>query len=608
MAAKVLTDADIEKLEAAPVLTDEDIASIDSPKPERESRISALNPLGLNPVSGVIGSDPRDIGKGAEDTAFGLVEGFTGGLLKPRKFAQEEMGIESNLLGKTVGFMAGPGRIIRGATAPLMGVKFAGPVLRGATEGALGGAAFPADDLDQRISNAKLGAVIGAPLEAAASGIGAAWKGIQKFRQAKKEMKILDNIKTSLKDKNFELAEQKFNIGESQSQSTAKIDGRIKRLKQAEKEILAKQKSAMDEQMKGLSSQLDSEVQSKAQSIKEPTLKYMRDFKDEWGQQFDEILENADTAEQGLKISELKQIEQETIEELTELGIDPKGPAVSTMSRSVNSFKPSTIIKEVDEEVIDAAGMLSKKKVSTEEIVDDLIRNKDLVNVRRNVRRSLSAQAKRGQYTEEDIAQAIFDRKLGEKLSSTLGDNFGQLNEKYKNFSDLSRFAYKNLRPKASEFEIPGKAIIKKVAQGKADIGQKKAVALLEESTGIKFTGKATDIAKQMEDLKNQRPAKLKATQAKFQRRQAELMAKKRQILDGNKKSSSIVKDAKRSIDEKSLSVDKVIRNIDSEIKANKEILDSMGIGKQIARGVAIGTAQGLVSTLLLKSLLGRKD
>lgn len=573
MASKVLTDEDIAKLDAAPELTDEDISSLDSSKPERESRVSTFNPVGLNPASGVIGANPLDMIQGINKMALALPEGFTGGLLKAKDPKTGESLTEGDVLGKSAGFALGPGKFIRSATAPLQGIKAVGPAVRGSVEGLAGGLAFPAEDLDQRISNAKVGALLGATGEVAVTGLTKAWQGFQKFRQAKQALKQLD--------------QEKFNFkGSLEAEQPQRIQLREQRLRQKEKEIVRVQKAAIDEQIKGLSDQLNKESQAKAQAIKEPTLNYMRSFKDEWGQQFDEVLESADTAEQGIKISELQRIRQETIDELTELGIDPKGPVVRTMNRAVNSFKPSQILKEVDQDVIDSAGLPTKARIQVEESGDDIIRNRDLVNVRRNVRGSLSTQAKRGQYTEEDIAQAIFDQKLGEKLGDTLGERFGELNASYKKFSNLSRFAYKNLRPKASEFEIvPGTSLIKKVANGKANTGEMEAVRQLEEFTGIKFTGKASEISSKMDELKNLKTVKVQEIKTKFQRRQAELSRMKREAGKGNKTK---------------------LRKIDEEIRANREIVESVGLARRIGENLLIGGVSGAIMSMTLGRLLRR--
>lgn len=509
----------------------------------------------------------RDFGRDVASTAVGLVEGATGGLARPAINKIEDfLGVDvpdGNLIGNMAGFVAGPGKLIRGATAPMQGIKFAGPALRGITEGAVGGFVAPTErgkelDVETRVGQAALGMAVGVAGEV----LGAAFSGFGKFMNANKQIKDLS------------LAKEQLRINSGKVDVT-QFDEQIRTLKSSLKDALKVQADSTKSQVQALSKQLKNEAETSAEAIKQPTLRYMREFRDQWGKNFDDLLSGADEA--GLTVKELKQIEDEVLGELRDSGIELTGAPL----RAIKSFSRQITKPEKSATLLNRFG----KPLSSGENLDKVIPNMQVIQAKRSVSGALSSMSKtRGQYTPEDVAGVIFNKKIAQKLENNI-DGLGALNEEYKKFSDLAKFAHKRLGSGRGEFEAPGASLIKNVATGKATKTEISAVTKLEQATGIKFTGKAKSIGTSIEDIQNLSKAQKQATITKFNTQIADLSKKKRDLVT-----------TRKNFKNESLKLDQEILNL-------QKLRDGIAfgsLGKRLAENIAIGLGTGAAVGLFL--------
>ncbi len=192
--------------------------------------------------------EQRSLGSDVASTAAGVVEGFTGGLSRLASPKIEDFlgkrGIdvdipEGNIIGNIGGFILGPGKFIRGATKGLQTLTKAGPVLRGATEGALGGFIAPTQrgkelDIGERTGQSIIGAGLGAIAEPLISLTGS----LIKFNQAGKALNQLRHNKKKITID----AERRINdLGRRQDvirdANTKIVENQKKILEQARKEL-----------------------------------------------------------------------------------------------------------------------------------------------------------------------------------------------------------------------------------------------------------------------------------------------------------------------------------------------------------------------------------
>jgi len=257
---------------------------------------------------------------------------------------------------------------------------------------------------------------------------------------------------------------------------------------------------------------------------------------------------------------------QETIDELVEMGIDPKGPVVRTIRNQIRRFKNPVEQQPMTIQEPGPLGELINKTVMRPVEGKGVVKNLDLIKIKRNVTNSLSSNARSGQFTEQDIAGAIFNSKIADRLSSTVGDRLTELNSAYKDFKDIAEFTYKTFKPRASEYRIAtGSNILKNYALGKTDAGQNKAIALLERETGIKFSKNLESMGKQLEQLKSLQPKKLEAIEGKFSAEIRALEAQKKSLKTGNRQ---------------------LAYDLDKKIKSHRDLLEDMASIRKIGAGI----------------------
>lgn len=514
------------------------------------------------------------------DLAVGGFEGFTGGI--PRNIVQETTGIKiprGNPLTQLAGFIAGPGKLadlaakgiklgsiartsqagIR-AAIPSKAKLFGQPIARGVVGGGVAGALAPQEefDLGTRSMIAVGGGLLGGAIGAASTIIGP----IKIAGRVKNRIKRLNAKKNDLE------AEEVAFLRSGQTEKAKQINNQISNLNKQATKAVKTEKDAIDAQIKVLGKRLNDVSDDAAQNVKEPIFRYMKAFKNDWGNRFDDALENA--PEQGIGAKSLNKIVDDTVDELIELGIDPKGNALASIRNQL-----SRIIKPVQKGV--------------EQLDEQIISNNDLVNIRREVSKSFSQGAKsEGRFDVDDIAGVIFNKRLGAVLDDNV-PRLKELNAEYKKYSDLARFAFKKFKPKSSEFEITsGSNIIKKVVTGKANKGEVAGVNELERVTGLKFTGESREVAKSIQDLQNIKPEKLKQVEVQFAKRVKDLQTQK-EAIESSKRIRTVVKKER-------------LLKINQRIDAYRELQDS--ISGIVKFGLSAASIGGLVGTFsLLRAL-----
>jgi len=550
--------------------------SSDKSRSNSQFNIQGPSAIGTSLLGGIGGLRDELIATGKQTgrDLSGVAEVGTGGLAR---VGAEKLGFdlpEGSLPGKVAGFIVGPGKLIRAATAPLQGIKFAGPLLRGAAEGAISGFIAPTKkgeelNLKTRQSQALIGGAIGAVAEPIVGLV----SGITKFVQSTNKIKELNRAKNLIK-----IGKDTERIGELQGREAVLKEG-LKKVKQGKTQILSEQKEIINSQLKDLSKQLKDEAETQAQNIKKPTLDYMRNFRDAWGDNFDTLLENADDV--GLTVRELKEIEEDVLEELLESGIELKGDSLNSI-RSFTKRAVSGATKEVKAStLLDASGnLIRKSSISFDE--NAVVSNLKVVQAKRAVSQSLSSGAKgQGQFSPDDLAGIIFNKKIASRLEQNI-EGLSGLNHAYKLFSDLAKFVFKRLTPRSSGFEVSqGANLIKRIATGKATKGEILAVKEIEKATGIKFTGKASSIADEMNALRSAPTAKRNSAIIRIESKIAKLNQEKRRLGAGNKK--------------KSLKLDREIQDL-NDIKASVPIGH---LAQRFAGGAALAAGFAAADALI---------
>lgn len=439
---------------------------------------SVLEKFGKAAKQGVEAVGAVQAAKALPETAAGFVEGATAGL--PR------MGIEAafpqidiprgNLQGQIAGFALGPGKLIgaagKAATAGMAG-RIAPKVVAGTLEGALGGLTFPQEGLnaEERITGSLIGGGLGM---IAGAGVGA----FQAFKQSKDARKALQK-----------LAEQEIKFGQTQ---TAKLPAEIREeakfLGQQKNKIVQMEKDALSSQVKELGKQLKEEAEKTAEGIKEPVLTFLKSTREELGASFDDALKNAPNA--GMSVANVKQLVEEVGVDLAESGVETG----------------KTLIGNVQKLLADKAD-------------DAIITNIELQRLKSALNRGTAPGLARGSVTPDDLASISFAKRVTGFLKDTV-PRFRETSQSYADFSDLAKFAYKRLAPKASEYEVgKGASILAKAGSGKLDIGEQKALAALEKGTGIQFTKGVKNIGSKMQELRSLSAEKIAKVEADFAKR-----------------------------------------------------------------------------------------
>ena len=475
-------------------------------------------------------------------TAAGVVEGATAGL--PRMALEKAIpGLEiprGNLQGQIGGFIAGPGKVLNRVGAALRPAgRVAGPAIQGAVEGGLGGALFPQKGLnpEERLIGAALGSGIGLTIGTGIGVFGA-------FKDASIARKAIRAI---------EKQELEFE-GTQQAKLPAEIKEEQAFLGTRKAELIAKEKEAYKMELSALEKRLRAEGDLQAQAIKKPTLEALQTTRKELGGAFDEAL--AEAPNQGLTVGEVRGIANNIADDLVNSGFNADDPAIT---------KLLGFFDESDDAVV--------------------ISNAELMRMKSAINQGNFGRIQGGRVQTSDVAEIKFASELTKYLKETV-PGFERISDAYSKYADLAKFAFKRLNPKGSEFEISkGVGLLKRVADGKLDAGERRAIALLEEKTGISFTKGVKDLQGQIDELGRLSKDKIDDITGTINRRIRELR--------------TTAKLAGQSNQARALAAKK-------EIMAHRELLDSLqGIIINARRvGVGVGVAGGIA---LAGSIFGRK-
>lgn len=389
----------------------------------------------------------------------GLAYGASSGI--PHQIAKEQFDVDipkGGLGGQLAGYVAGPGK-----AAQLAAKRVPTTVGKSIVGGAVSGALMPGQSPQQRLASAGFWGAAGVPLGLT----GKMFQTVAKAIGANRARALL-------------LKQQAGTPLTKEARLPGVLNRLIARAKgQAGKEISAV-KQGRDKISQTLSTELTEQSKRIAPEAQPKILNSIRSFKQSWGDSFDDALEKAYQVSKkspagqrtGITVGDLNEIEREVLGDLTNMGVDFKGKPFGVIRQVIRSLrgKPSKILDQYGKPI----------ETSTQDFLD----LRKVVNARREVNKALSTQAKGGSgYTVEDISATLFNKRLGERLELVVPE-LKSLNAEYKDFMNLSKFAYRTFKPYGGEYSTKtGEGLLRRVSTGKASGSEEAAVTALERGT-----------------------------------------------------------------------------------------------------------------------------
>lgn len=466
----------------------------------------------------------------------GAFEGATLGL--PRIGLQALGGPQlprGSVLGQIAGFAAPNAGLARLGKLAIPSTRALPTISRGMLEGGVGGFIFPQETLGapERGTLALGGAALGAGTGVLSGMLGA----VQRARGARNALQQIETQKL-----NFKLSPQAV--------LPQTISKEIQFLGEQKTALIRQESKATGEQIDILKQAVQKEAETRAGVVKKPLLGYMRNFKEDWGERLGELLRSARGT--GVPKAKVEALADSVVDSLVRSGVDPNTSTVVEIG---------SIIKRLSQS--------KSKQVSYTE----------LMQMRRRINEALSSRARSGAgFSEHDLAGIAFNKSLGDLLKGKV-EGLAPLFNEYAKFSDLSKFVYKNFKPRGTEFElVQGTSFFKRLAEvGKKglDIGERKALAELERRLGIKLGGNVEQLGKQLKQLPKEKAARIGKIQADMEKRIAELRVQQEA--------------AKRANLERSVSIDREIdanQKILSDFRLMRNVLGTLGVTGAAAAGL----------------------
>lgn len=428
--------------------------------------------LGTELVKGRIGSEAKNTLQRTIQGILGFAEGATGGvprgvvegnpldaslagLVGSSGSGREKSGVEvprGSVSGQILGNILVPGNIAKTASEAIKGTNLASILARGATAGGIEGLSVPTEKAfnpKQRLTNAVLGAGVGAAANSAIEGTAKLLKGIKSINESKNKLKALEDEAFKLRDPNSQNAT------------------RLKEI-MAQKELVKSEMSSQLENMKVISQKsLDSieaeianESKNVATSIKPKLSKAMRDFKASWGERWDNALTNSNSS---TRASDVINSIDETVNDL----VARNAPIEGNTMNSLNKLR-------------DKMTALMKESASGLSVEDPIIQNVDLVNELRAVKSSFSKGANSGASRVDDLAGVTFYKNMTDKLKGSI-KGMDELYSEYSKFKDMSDYAYKTFKPQNEKINS-AMNVLKNLGKSEDDlVGIKKVQDFLGE-------------------------------------------------------------------------------------------------------------------------------
>lgn len=549
-----------------------------------KSKLYGAMALGSELIKGRLGAEVKNTGEEAKQVALGFVEGATAGI--PRGIIEattgkDLKGYRGNVAGQIVGNVVVPGSLALKATKAIKGAGLASVLGRGALAGTIEGALLPNEDslnVPDRASQALTGAMAGAAGSVILDRGIKTFQGIKKYREANKALKELDDEIFKLKDPNG-----------ADSQRVAQIQNEKKTIKGWLKENLATDKERSVTKLKSLASDLDDSAQQASVEVKSKIARKMGDFKRDWGDRFDAVLESSKST---TKASSVIEDIDKTYSELDSMGIDLSGKPVGALeqlrSRMEKLISKKSVMSAVDESENVKRSILGLDQIKpnvTESVVDPIVENVELAKMLREVRQSLSSKARvSGDFSVDDIAGSIFNKNFSGRVRGL--DGMEDLYSEYSEFKKMSDYAYKTFKPNRDQVNTSVR-VLKNIGLGKATPDDVSGIKKIEDFLGQDVSGKSKSIGD-----------KLKFEQAT---------------------SKANIEGLKSDVQQGLLKLEKELANIrasgktnkfalEQKVRDHKKVLEGLGTieeAKKIGKGIVRVGIEGVVLYALFKRLHG---